>query len=280
MTIKNTDIIDYYDQCENDYRCFWNLDHSFAMHAGYWDQNTRTLKEALTKENEVLAELASVTSQDHILDAGCGVGGSSIFLAQKYGCKVTGISLSSKQIEAAKKNANKKNIPKIPVFLVDDFTATSFPDESFDVVWGIESVCHANEKSKFLEEAYRLLKPHGRLVIADAFASKKNEDSTEMKTWLSGWKVSSLDTSSDFLEKMKRTGFERISYKNITNHVLPSSKRLFYISFPAYAYTWIGEKLGFRTSLQSHNILSARYQYIALKKGLWEYGLVFGQKVQ
>ena len=79
MRSKKSAIVEYYDTCEGDYRIFWDLDRSLAMHAGYWDSETKTLADALKRENEILAELAGVTSSDYVLDAGCGVGGSSIF---------------------------------------------------------------------------------------------------------------------------------------------------------------------------------------------------------
>ena len=96
---KTNEIIQYYNTCESDYRMFWDLDRSMAMHAGFWDETTRTLTDALKRENEILAEYAQIKSHEKVLDAGCGVGGSSIFLAQHYGCKVTGITLSAHQVE-------------------------------------------------------------------------------------------------------------------------------------------------------------------------------------
>jgi cyclopropane fatty-acyl-phospholipid synthase-like methyltransferase len=59
--------------------------------------------------NEVMIETAEIKSTDKVLDAGCGVGGSSIFMANKIGCNVTGISLSEKQIVQATAMQKRKN---------------------------------------------------------------------------------------------------------------------------------------------------------------------------
>lgn len=269
-------IINYYEACEGDYRLFWDLNHSLAMHAGFWDATTKNLREALMRENEVMAETACISSKDHVLDAGCGIGGSCIFLAKHYGCHVTGITLSAKQVETATKASIKYGINELASFHINDFCETTFPDESFDVVWGLESVCHAVDKNKFIQEAYRLLKPGGRLVVADGFTLQDSYSLTEknnMSKWLKGWGVESLETMSNFETYLKANHFQQIACKNITKNVLPSSKRLYWISFPAFLFSKIGEILRFRTQIQTNNIVAAYYQYITLKKKLWAYAL-------
>src|SRR5207237_9048199 len=95
------DIERYYELSEVHFRLHWNLAKSRSLHYGYWDASTKNLHEALLKINEVMAEKLNITKDDVVLDAGCGVGGSSIWLAKQFGCKVTGITLSSKQIMLA-----------------------------------------------------------------------------------------------------------------------------------------------------------------------------------
>lgn len=76
-----------------------------------------------------------------MLDAGCGVGGSSIFLASTLGCRVTGITLSEREVEQATDNAKQKGVAALVDFKAMNYCATNFPDTSFDVVWGCESIC-------------------------------------------------------------------------------------------------------------------------------------------
>ncbi|MBA2728045.1 MAG: methyltransferase domain-containing protein [Parachlamydiaceae bacterium] len=275
------DIISYYDHCVSDYRLFWNLDRSFAMHAGYWDNTTKTLADALERENEILAELVNITSNDKVLDAGCGVGGSSLFLSRRYGCDTTGITISAKQVEMATLQAKNASLSCPPKFYVMDFTQTSFADESFDVIWGIESICHAENKAAFIKEAFRLLKPFGRLVVADGFQLNKNlqqNDASNMTVWLKGWGVSSLETVEIFQRELSAAGFQDINYRDITLNVMRSSKRLYWISFPALAMSKIGEWFGVRSKIQTDNIWAAYYQYLTLKKNLWQYGIFTAKK--
>lgn len=273
-------IINYYDTCESDYRLFWDLDHSMAMHAGFWDDTTKNLREALVRENEVMAETAHITSKDRVLDAGCGIGGSSIFLAKQYGCQVIGITLSAKQVQKATAAALKYGVSKLTTFLTEDFCQTSFADETFDVIWGLESVCHAADKAKFIKEAFRLLKPGGRLIIADGFALQDDYlpvDKNQMSKWLTGWGVESLETLKAFKIQLALI-FNHVECQNITKNILPSSKRLYWISFPGLIFSKVGEFFGFRSKEQTNNISAAYYQYKTLKKKLWTYALIYSVK--
>lgn len=281
MQLKLNNIIDYYNNCESDYRTFWDLDRSLAMHAGYWDDQTKSLSDALARENEILAECANIQAHEKVLDAGCGIGGSSLFLAKRYRCEVIGISISDQQVEKANVYAKKHGVDSIVHFKTMDYCHTSFPDASFDVVWALESSCHAENKLLFIQEAYRLLKKGGRLIVADGFETQESyspEQSYEMREWLNGWGVDNLGTQKSFCHHLNDSGFSTISYFNITSNIMPSSKRLYWISFPAIILSKIGEWVRMRTPMQTKNIRAAYYQHSTLKKGLWEYGIFCAYK--
>ena len=55
------EIVDYYDNCEVDYRLLWRLDRCLALHYGYWDETTESVSEALIRENQILAKNSRVT---------------------------------------------------------------------------------------------------------------------------------------------------------------------------------------------------------------------------
>ena len=121
MKCNQNDIIEYYDKAEVAYRDSWHLDSCLSMHYGFWGEGVKNLKEALIKENEVLSNLINIISDDVVLDAGCGVGGTSIYLAQKFQCKVIGISLSKKQISEANDVAKENCVSHMVKFIVSDF---------------------------------------------------------------------------------------------------------------------------------------------------------------
>jgi MPBQ/MSBQ methyltransferase len=84
-----------------------------------------------------------------VLDVGCGIGGTSRYLAKKLGSNssVVGITLSPKQVERATQLAKAQGVDNAS-FQVMDALQMSFPDNSFDIVWACESGEHMPDKEK------------------------------------------------------------------------------------------------------------------------------------
>jgi len=81
-----------------------------------------------------------------------------------------------------------------------DYTRTPFPAASFDVVWALESLCHAPDKAAFYREAARLLRPGGRLVIAEYVRAARPLSTQReglLHQWLDGWAIPDLDTRAE-----------------------------------------------------------------------------------
>ncbi len=100
--INENEIVAYYDQCEVDFALVRQLKTHHNMHYGYWEKGTRRMRQAMNLMNRKLAELAKISPVDKVLDAGCGVGGSAIYLAKNIGCRVHGITLSEKQVHSCR----------------------------------------------------------------------------------------------------------------------------------------------------------------------------------
>lgn len=278
---SSKDIATYYDVSEDHYMYFWDLNQSHALHYGYWDATTKTFREALANINRILSQQAGIVEGMSVLDAGCGIGGSSIWLAKNKQAAVTGITLSAKQ--AARANAYVKEIglDSSVQFHVQDFTCTNFDDASFDIVWAIESVCHASNKEDFIKEAYRLLKPGGQLIMADFFIVKEGNaaDDREINAWGHGWAVPFFEKQPIFLKMLEDSGFRSIQMMDRTKHIVRSAKRLYYAFFPGWVFSKIYNLIHKNTTeFSKKNVYTAYYQYKTLKKGLWKYYIVHAVK--
>ena len=170
--ILNKDIREYYDQNQIMYALFYSKGTN-GLHYGFWNKDTKKTSDAILNTNKFVLKCLEINDQDSVLDAGCGVGGTSIFIAENSGAEVSGITLSDTQLKKAEKLALKSKSSKLLNFSNQDFTKTNFLDNSFSKIFGIESICHANKKIDFLREAYRILKENGKIVIIDGFLKRQ-----------------------------------------------------------------------------------------------------------
>lgn len=271
----------YYDSCDWDYQVIWRDNKSLGMHFGFYYPKTKSHTESLLNENVALAKLAGIHKDDVVLDAGCGVGGTAIWLAKNFQIKVYGITLTENQVDQAKKNAKKHAVEDLCSFSLQDYHSTKFPNEYFTVIWAQESLPHSPDKKKFLKEAFRLLKPGGRLVTADYFLGQKFLNSKEnnvFSAWLDGWAMTNLTHSNQFTNLLEEIGFRNVKFKNTSQLIEPSLRRLkrfYYIGSPIHK---ILEFMHIRNSVHAGDVRGAYYGWKTFKMGLWKHGLVYAEK--
>src|SRR3989344_8767113 len=163
-------VADYYDRASIFYFLMWH-GRTFGQHYGFWARGIKNRHEAILAENAALARLAKIKEGDLVLDAGCVVGGSSAWIAKNIGAEVVGINLSNVQLHGAQRvvseEKNKYLVADKTGFAKADFHRMPFANDSFDVVWSLESLEHAVSIDEFVKESFRVLKPGGRIVIAE-----------------------------------------------------------------------------------------------------------------
>lgn len=274
-------IISYYDNTRLDYRILWFNKKSSSVHFGYYDREVKTHEEALVNLNKVLALKGGVKDGDIILDAGCGRGGSSIWLAENYNVKVTGITLVPHQVRKAQKAARKNQLTDRLTFFEQDYASTNFEDESFTLIWACESMCHASEKLKFYQEAYRLLKPGGRLICADYFRTERplqKEGEKLLHAWLNGWSINDIDTLTEHMKNAEHCGFVGFEMEDITEYTKPSLKHLHSMASKLWFFGQFLKSIGLRNEVNHGNHYSSIKQFEALEQKLWYYGLLHLKK--
>ena len=279
--MNTNSVIEYYDQCHIDYKLFWKSHKNLAIHYGYHDQEHTSHEQALQNMNRALAERIGIKEEDEILDAGCGVGGSSLFLAENYQAKVCGINIQPLHLDLARKEAEARNMENLVRFEERNFCDTGLPDESFSVVWALESMCHSDDKLGFLEEAYRVLRPGGRIIVGDYVQVKPELNETEAKQlrgFLDGWILPDLAELNWFKNSLSDVGFDEIHWEDITKQIMPSSRKIWRGTWWTGVLAKPCEILGIRTPKQTANIRSGWFQYITLRDGLWKYSVMTARK--
>lgn len=276
-------IIDYYEKAEVSYKDVWDLNHSMAFHCGFWDDKVSSIRKALLRQNHIMAEWIGLSKEDHLLDAGCGIGGSAIYVAKHFGNRAVGISIVPYQVERAQDKAKEHGVEDKVKFEVADYCNMPFGDNTFSVVWAIESVCYARDKEAFLKEAYRVLKPGGRLIVADGYRVDKKLNQKEeniMHLWEEGYAVEQLAKEAAFSESIDNVGFINKVIKDATTLVMPSAKRLNYFGWAAIIYRKVlsvfGKKYGNEITIK--NTQAAINQYLGIKKELWKYLVFMAEK--
>lgn len=154
------DVAAHYDDLDRFYREMWG-EH---VHHGVFDRRGMSTEEATRKLISLVADAAGIRPGENrsVCDIGCGYGGTSRVLAGEYGADVTGLTVSSAQYRHALSRTPGQANPR---YLLQDWLKNELPSESFDAALSIESSEHMPDLNVFFEQAARVLKPGGRLVI-------------------------------------------------------------------------------------------------------------------
>ncbi|MDB5102413.1 MAG: hypothetical protein JWP91_102 [Fibrobacteres bacterium] len=267
----------YYQATTEDYLRYYQTDWHHHMHYGF----DRALpKGGNPTEHMVryLAGLAGIGKGDRILDAGCGVGGSSIFLARDMDARCYGITLVESQAKLAMgfSAASAAGNPGSPraIFAVNDFHVPAFKPGTFDVVWALESFDHAVDKEAWVASMFEILKPGGRLIIADGFRASPPDDpaqAREYREFLAGWAVPHLCSQAEMETYGARAGFHLLHGEDISADVMPHARAIFRFGLLFIPVRWLLRKLNLTSAEKLGNAYATYFQYRTLKKGLWSY---------
>ena len=160
--------------------------------------------DAATQE---LIELAAFTPDMHILDIGCGIGGSTRRLAHETGCLVTGIDLSNEYIDVATKLSELLNMQSTTRFDACSALELPFANNSFDGIWSLQMNMNVEDKGAWLVETRRVLKPGGRAVLYEVCGGKNTPQYFPVP-WAQDSSMSFLVPPDAFRNLVGSAGFE------------------------------------------------------------------------
>lgn len=208
--------------CDEDWRY---TDKTLAMHSGYYEKGIRTHEDAKINKNKLIGrflDLDILHKTGIILDAGCGVGGTSIYFAKKYPhIKFIGINNSQTQIRLALKFAQQNHVSSNTEFILGDYLATGLPDNFVDGVFTIEALTRFKDKKRFLQEANRILKKNKKLVIDEVFLLKKPSKhfmKLAYDAYCTAWKIPYVESLKDFKNYLENLRFDDVKTMDITKN--------------------------------------------------------------
>jgi tocopherol O-methyltransferase len=210
----------HYDRLSFLYRFLWG-EH---LHHGYWD-NDQSAPEAQVRLMEVLAERAGVVRGSHVLDIGCGVGGSAFWLAKHFDCQVTGLTISPVQARMAARTAKARGLSDRVQFQVADANQWRPAPESVDMIWIMESSEHFQDKEGFFKRCASALKPGGILAICAWLRrdGPMREEEQELVAAIAEAMLSaSLGNLSDYQRWMWESGLVVVTAEDITRRIEPT----------------------------------------------------------
>lgn len=200
---------------------------TFGWHYGIWRDGVRSHPESLIESNQMLVEGLSLDASSHVLDSGCGMGAFAVWLASRYRCQVTGITVSPLHVRMANMLATMSGVDSLCQFLVMDMNGLNFENSQFDYIFNQETSCYVVDKKSYLKNIYRLLKPGGQWR-AQEFAVSPQPLSPRMRekyeVVCQGFHIPSFLSSVEMGNILNETGFQSVEINDVTHWTAPTAR--------------------------------------------------------
>ncbi len=238
LSAHDRDVVHHFEDWTDDfYVKWWHVDH---VHLGLFEGDEALVKSELRAESkefgrglermiEAIVAPVTIEKDHHVVDAGCGMGGTAVYLAKTRGCRVTGVNVSPRQLEIARKKAAAAGLEQRVGFECGN-CSRSLPiaSDSVDVVINIESACQYSDRPRFLREVRRILKPGGRIVATDWLMSDgltADQLDTYIRPMYGPWALQSMESPSSYIPLLRDAGltvleFEGFDGKDMDNQRL------------------------------------------------------------
>jgi sarcosine/dimethylglycine N-methyltransferase len=165
--------------------------------------------------NDALAERACIGNGTRVVDFCAGLGGPARYLAHRYGADVTGIELTPTRVAGAQELTRLAGLQQRVRVIEGNVLQVPLPDASFDVVISQEALLHVPDKQRTLLEAFRILKPEGRIAFTDWVAHRPLSASDKQLIW-QGMAVADLYSLQTYAALIRSAGFTVCSVEDLT----------------------------------------------------------------
>ncbi len=206
------EVADHYNELDRVYREVWG-EH---VHHGYWTTGRESSRQAVVALSNLVGDRLAPQRGEHLCDIGCGYGATAEHFAKRYEVKVTGFTLSEEQYKFAAARTG------LLQFNLQDWLTNGCGDGEFDRAYAIESTEHMVDKQRFFDEAFRTLRPGGRLVVC-AWLAASNARPWQIDHLLrpicEEGRLPGMGTQEEYLAMATIAGFEPVRFEDISSQV-------------------------------------------------------------
>jgi ubiquinone/menaquinone biosynthesis C-methylase UbiE len=213
----------------------------FWINLGYWrdvervDENNcervgELFKTAQEQMAHLLAKTARLGPDDKVLDCGFGYADQDLLWAEQYRpARITGVYITPNQVRIGRERVKLTGLDGVIRLEQGSATALPFGAGEFSVVFALESAMHFRTRSDFLREAFRVLRPGGRLVMADMCQKTDREAGAGLRRrlrhryWrgLIAFPEANVWTTQRYVSELERAGFQKARLDSISADVYP-----------------------------------------------------------
>ncbi|TMJ57330.1 MAG: methyltransferase domain-containing protein [Alphaproteobacteria bacterium] len=173
-----------------------------------------------------LATQLALHSGERVLDIGCGIGGPARWFAAKFGAEVTGVDLTPEFCAAAEAlNAATGLSGRITILNGSALALpVPVPDDTFDAAYSQNVIMNIADKRQFYREAFRALRPGGRLALSNLCAGPSGEPYFPVP-WATTRDMSFLAAPDEMRADLLAAGFEIADFRDITAQTREAQRR-------------------------------------------------------
>lgn len=201
------------------------LDRNMNYSAGIYPRGDEDLDAAqVAKMERVAARLDLAGRGGRLLDLGCGWSGPALYIAERHGCRVTGVTLSAVQRDYGRAWASRRGLEDRLEIDVRSVTDLPYEDGAFDGIMLLESIIHMPEKDALFRRCRKLLRPKGRILVQESCYDRQSMRETYIAD--RGFQevnrafghTGDMVSGGEMVRRMEEAGLVPLRLENISHH--------------------------------------------------------------